>query len=50
MRNITEYDGYKLNPKRKREDFTEEEAKKYEEEKQEAKRKSEEILKKLGVR
>lgn len=47
MREITEYDGYKLNPKRKNDNMSEEEKKAYEAEKAEAKRKSEEILRKL---
>lgn len=47
IREITEYDGYKLNPKRLKENASEEEQKAYEAEKTVAKKKSEEILKKL---
>lgn len=46
-REITEYDGYKLNPKRLCENVSEEEKRLYEEEKAIAKQKSEDILKKL---
>lgn len=47
MREITEYDGYKITPKRLSKDASEEEKRLYEAEKAEAKRKSEEILKRL---
>ena len=46
-REITEYDGYKLNPKRLKENASEEEKKAYETEKAIAKEKSEKILSKL---
>ena len=46
-REITEYDGYTLNPKRLKENASEEEKKAYETEKAIAKEKSEKILSKL---
>lgn len=49
MREITEYDGYKLHPKRKREVMSEEEKRTYDAEKAEARKKSEELLKIIKI-